>query len=83
MSSEKKLPQYRALENLCYSDLIADKDPKLVGVIFAWQGEVTELYPELRRWPDRIQILINMGAIELIPEAPVMPKPVKTDDKGE
>lgn len=79
----EKLPQYIARQNLCYSDLIADRDPDLVGKDFAKVGEVTELYPELRRWPDRIQILLNMGAIELIPETPVKPKPVKTEDKGE
>lgn len=77
----EKLPKYLARENLCYSDLIAERNPKLVGVDFCKAGEITELYPELRRFPDRIQILLNMGAIELLPDTPVKSKVVTEENK--
>ena len=70
------LPKYRALMNLVYGDLVVDIGlPELVGTIHAWAGDTTELYYPLRKYADRIALLINMGAIELIQE-------VKSKSKG-
>lgn len=65
------LPRYRALMPLCYSDLVRDIGlPELEGRQWCAPGEITALYWPLRRYPERVELLINMGAIEVLPTIP-------------
>lgn len=62
------LPKYRANHSLVFGDLIADTFPEAVGTVFAQEGDITELYYPVRAYPDRVQRLIDLGAITPIGE---------------
>jgi len=65
------LPQYRALMPLCYGDLVRDIGlPELEGKVWCNAGDITALYWPLRRYTERVELLINMGAIERLPAIP-------------
>lgn len=81
--AKPKVKQYRALINLVYSDLIAKRDPKLVGQPLAMEGEITELYPELTRYQDRVQILIDNGFIEPIEDEVIVNVSTETGDNDQ
>lgn len=64
--------KYRANIDLIYG---ADLKPEMFGQILARAGDVTELYPELVKFPERVQLLIDRGFITPIEE-------VQLDRKG-
>lgn len=57
--------RFRVLfDNLCYGDLAPEE---IQGQIFASKGDVITAYPEIRPYPERIQILIKKRYIEYVP----------------
>lgn len=63
------LPVYRALENLHLSgDMWKEMGlpPEEAGKIHTWRGDTTTLFWPLRKYKDRIELLIQVGAIERI-----------------
>lgn len=62
------LPRYRANHNLVFGDLIVEFFPDQLLKPFAREGEITTLYWPLRRYPDRVQLLIVLGAITPVVE---------------
>lgn len=63
------LPRYRVNRNLVFSDLIAEAGfPEKQGQPFAVEGDITTLYWPLRRYADRVQLLIVLGAITPVVE---------------
>lgn len=73
----EELPRYKANVNLFYSDLMDEYFPELSGVTFVKEGEETELYWPLRKYPDRIKLLTDMHAIEPVVKPKVYTPPVK------
>lgn len=65
MSMKPKAKRWRALIKLVYSDLIPEK----AGQPLAEKGDITELYPEFLKYPDRITLLENLGYIEPVPDS--------------
>ena len=70
--------KYRALINLVYSDLIEGKE----GTPLCNKGEITELYPELVALPERVQLLIDKGFIEEVPDVKIV-RPTKSEESTE
>lgn len=69
--------QFRVLyPALCYGDL-APADVQ--GQVFAKKGELTNFYPELRVYPERVQLLCDLRRVEYVaPPIEYQPK-VKVD----
>lgn len=64
---ETPLPVYRALDNLCYGDIVKDLGhPEMFGVDFCKAGDSTTLYWPLRTYKERVALLIAKNAIELV-----------------
>jgi hypothetical protein len=70
-SESEPLPRYivagdvvKGDGGLCFGDLVERTAyPELKGMNYAAPGEETTLYYPLRRYSDRVQLLIEMGAI--------------------
>lgn len=79
------LPRYRANANLAMSpDLVEPINAGFSGYLYCRAGDITELYWPLRKYPDRINLLIGLGAIERMPDMKARPilnvkKPKKAD----
>ena len=57
--------RFRVLfDALCYGDLAPEE---MQGQIFAHKGDVINFYPELRAYPDRVQILVSKHYVEYVP----------------
>ena len=76
MSIVREKRKWRALINLIYSDLVPEKQ----GQMLARKGEITSLYDELLKYPDRVQLLETRGFIEPLPETPII-RPEKVTGK--
>jgi hypothetical protein len=72
----EKVKKYRALATLIYSELV----PALDRQVLARPGDITELYPELTRYPDRVKLLIDLGAIEEVPDVEIIRPIVKESE---
>lgn len=68
------LPKYRANGNLAMSpDLVEPLNASFSGFLYCREGDVTELYWPLRKYPERINLLIGLGAIERLPDVKARP----------
>jgi hypothetical protein len=70
--------QFRVLyPALVYGDL-APED--LQGKVLAKRDDLTNFYPELRRYPDRVQLLCTLRRVEYVPPVKIN-RPVKVQEK--
>lgn len=78
MSIKPPTRKWRALIDLAYSDII----PEMAGKPLAKAGDITELYPELLEFPDRLKLLEDLHFIEPVPETAIV-KPSKANKDSE
>lgn len=68
-----KPKRYRVLGlPMCYNDNLA---PQRKGAVYAQKGDIVvfeEIYPELAKYPQYIQLYLDMGAIEEVPEPQIV-----------
>lgn len=79
--------QFRILaDELVYGQSVGEESARF-GKRWAVRGDVLPFYKEALRYPDRVQILIDMKAIEyvkpLVIERPAKSKPVKVEETKE
>lgn len=63
--------KYRALQYIRYNPTLV---PEKEGIMYAEPGDILDLekdYPQMAQYPEYVQIWLDMGAIEELPEVQV------------